>query len=369
VVASESAPDRVVPREHVMLGPLSTLGVGGAARWFVRAETLGQVGAAHAWASDRDVPLFVLGGGSNLVIADEGYKGLVLHVALTGIDMEPRPDGALVRCGAGETWDAVVESVVARGLSGVECLSGVPGTVGGTPIQNVGAYGQEVSDVIEQVDAFDRKTRRVVALSRAECGFAYRTSRFKTHDRGRFIVCGVAFRLGVGAPRVRYPDLADELAHRGVDRPTLVDVRHSVLAVRRRKGMVLNPHDSDTRSVGSFFMNPVVSTGVRDRIAAKAGSPPPWFESGPGQVKIPAAWLIERSGIVKGYSDGAVGISTKHPLAIVNRGGAMARDVIRLALRVKRAVIDWCDIWLMPEPVFVGFEGHEDVEFLYKARD
>lgn len=361
-------PARFEPRERVTLAPLTTLGIGGPARWYAEAGTAAQVAGALAWAERRRVPLLILGGGSNVVIADQGFDGLVLRMAITGLDVETAAGGAIVRAGAGEVWDAVVASMVGRGLSGVECLSGIPGTVGGTPIQNVGAYGQEVCEVIDSVTAVDRSTGEIVELPRALCGFSYRSSRFKTHDQGRFVVCGVRFQLGDRPPRVTYPDLAADLAERGLDRPTLADVRDSVLAVRRRKGMVLDPADRDTRSVGSFFTNPVVDLGVRDRIANTAGVLPPGFEVGGGQVKIPAAWLIERSGFRKGHADGAVGISSKHPLAIVNRDGATARDVLRLALRVKQAVIDWCGVWLRPEPVFVGFEGDGDVEFLYKAR-
>jgi UDP-N-acetylmuramate dehydrogenase len=355
-------------REQVALDPLSTLGVGGPARWFAKAETAGEVHAIDQWCTDQRVPLLVLGGGSNVVIADEGFNGLVLFMGTTGITMSDTADGAIVVAGAGESWDRLVESAVANGLSGIECLSGIPGTVGGTPIQNVGAYGQEVATVIDRVVAFDRVRAELTELSAVECGFSYRMSRFKADDAGRFIVCGVSFRLRRSTPVLTYPELVGELERRGHASPQPGDVRSAVLTIRRRKGMVLDAADPDTRSVGSFFMNPVVTLDERERIAALAGDRVPGFTTADSRVKIPAAWLIERAGMQKGFGASTVGLSTKHPLAIVNRGGATTRDVIRFAVRVKRAVVDWCGVWLRPEPVFIGLEGNEDVEFLQKAR-
>jgi UDP-N-acetylmuramate dehydrogenase len=355
-------------REHVPLQSLSTLGVGGAARWFARAGTPDDVQSIHQWCIEHGRPLFVLGGGSNLVISDEGFSGLVMHIVVTGVTMTAESDVTIVTAGAGETWDRLVESVVARGFSGVECLSGIPGTVGGTPIQNVGAYGQEVANVIHRVCTFDCARSSLTDLAAADCGFSYRMSRFKAEDAGRFIVHGVSFRLSQSIPRLTYPELVAELERRRHATPTPSMVRDAVLAIRRRKGMVLDDGDPDTRSVGSFFMNPVVTLDDRERIASLAGDRVPGFAAAESRVKIPAAWLIERSGIHKGDGSRTVGLSTKHPLAIVNRGGATAHDVLRFAVRVKRAVIDWCGIWLRPEPVFVGLDGNEDVEFLQKAR-
>jgi UDP-N-acetylmuramate dehydrogenase len=315
----------------------------------------------------RGVPLFVLGGGSNVVIADGGFGGLVLQMAIAGVTVAEGPDGTIVTSGAGEPWDGLVESVVGRGLCGVECLSGIPGTVGGTPIQNVGAYGQEVSAAIQSVVALDRSTSGLVDLASGDCGFAYRMSRFKGPDAGRFVVCEVRYRLRRGPPTVAYPDVVSELESRRITGPALSDVREAVLAIRRRKGMVLDPDDPDTRSVGSFFMNPVVSAAERERLAVSAGERVPGYAQHDGRVKIPAAWLIERSGFRKGHAEGAVGLSTRHPLAIINRGEATTRAVLGFAARIKRAVIDWGGIWLRPEPEFVGLDADEDVEFLRKA--
>jgi UDP-N-acetylmuramate dehydrogenase len=357
----------ISPREGVRLHQLSTLGVGGPARWFIEARSVADVGLAHRWCTERGLELFVLGGGSNVVIADEGFDGLVLSMGIRGVRVTEDSGGTTVSAGAGESWDALVSSLVERGLSGVECLSGIPGTVGGTPIQNVGAYGQEVAGSIVDVAVFDRAHAAFVDLTAGDCGFSYRMSRFKGRDAGRFIVCGVTFRLRRGAPTTAYPDVAAEIEQRRIVTPGVRDVRQAVLAIRRRKGMVLDERDPDTRSVGSFFMNPVVPLAVRDQIAIVSGESPPAFAVDRDRVKIPAAWLIERSGFRNGRDEGAVGLSTKHPLAIVNRGGATTRDVLRFAARVKRAVIDWCGVWLLPEPVFVGLDGDADADFLGKA--
>jgi UDP-N-acetylmuramate dehydrogenase len=360
------------PQEQVPLAPLTTLGLGGHARWFARATRVEHVLAAHGWAPAHGLPLFVLGGGSNLVVSDDGFDGLVLQIAITGIKAALRGEDMLVSAGAGEAWDGLVEFAVTRGLAGIECLSGIPGTVGGTPIQNVGAYGQEVASVIEWVDTVDRVKQGTVRLSRSDCGFGYRTSRFKQQDAGRFIVCEVAFRLRPGAsPTVTYPDIIDYLSKHSSGSPDVRAVREAVLNVRRRKGMVIDAADPDTRSVGSFFMNPIVNRVTFERIATtvqgdgdKPGPRVPHFMMDNDSVKIPAAWLIEQSGFARGHLDGRVGLSTKHPLAIVNRGGATARDVIRLARSIKRAVIDRFGVALRPEPVFVGFADDPDVAYL-----
>ena len=351
-------------RTDVPLAPLTTLGVGGPAKWFVRAATIDEVAAAVTWSSERRLPLLVLGGGSNLVVADAGFDGLVLQIALGGIDFHLQGEATTLRVGAGEPWDAVVAAAVARGFAGVECLSGIPGTVGGTPIQNVGAYGQDVSRTIVSVTTLDRTSGSVRDLAAADCGFGYRTSRFKSDDHGRFIVCGVTFSLRVAAPTVAYPDVIVECERRGLAVPSVADVRDAVLSIRRRKGMVIDAADADTRSVGSFFMNPVLDAERRARLVAAADGPVPAYELPGGAAKIPAAWLIEQSGFRRGDQEAGAGISSKHPLAIVNRGGATARDVVGLAVRIKRRVADRFGVWLRPEPAFVGFTDDPDVAFL-----
>jgi len=348
---------------------MSTLGVGGAARWFLRATSADVVASANAWAAEHGVPLFILGGGSNLVVADDGLDGLVMQIAMTGIESSSAGGEQLVTAAAGESWDDLVAYVVQRGLAGVECLSGIPGTVGGTPIQNVGAYGQEVSHVIDHVTVFDRQELATIRLVAADCAFNYRMSRFKRDDAARFIVCAVTFRLHAGPPTLAYPDVIEQLARDGVTAPTVRDARNVVLKIRRRKGMVLDTGDPDTHSVGSFFMNPVVPAAMADRIVSRHGDGMPCYAMSNGGVKIPAAWLIERSGFTRGHADGAVGLSTKHTLAIVNRGQATARDVVRFAGHIKRAVLDRFGISLCPEPVFVGFSDEPDVAFLMNHKE
>ena len=346
------------------LAPLTTLNVGGPARWFVRATSVEQVRAAVTEAAERDIPLFVLGGGSNLVVADAGIDGLVLQIGLHGQHGKLRGHDTILAAAAGESWDAVVEAAVRDGLGGIECLSGIPGTVGGTPVQNVGAYGQEVSQVIESVSVIDRHTGSAQELNASDCQFAYRMSRFKGADKDRFIVTGVTFRLRHESPTLAYPDLIAYMNEHAIMSPDVRDVRNAVLAIRRRKGMVLDPADADTRSVGSFFMNPVVTLATHAAVGEIARKPAPSFPAREGHVKLPAAWLIERAGFVRGHAAGAVGLSRKHPLAIVNRGGATARDVVRLAVEIKRAVAGTFGVELRTEPVFAGFDDDPDVAYL-----
>ena len=356
--------DVVRPRAEVSLAPLTTLGIGGPAEWFVRASSAEDIAAAHEWCRDSNLPLFVLGGGSNLIIADGGIRGLVLQVAIGGVDVVARRSDTVLRVGAGEPWDRVVDSAVRHGLAGLECLSGIPGSTGGTPVQNVGAYGQEVSDTITDVTVFDTGTARMTTLKRGDCHFGYRTSRFK-HDEGkRFVVCEVQFGLRHGSPTITYPDVIDYVERCRISSPTLEDVRQAVLSIRRRKGMVIDETDSDTRSVGSFFVNPVVAAAEHAKLGSTSEGTVPGFRMSADRVKVPAAWLIEHSGFSRGHQSGRVGLSSKHPLALVNRGGATARDILRLAVEIKRRVADRFGISLVPEPAFVGFGDDEEVAYL-----
>lgn len=354
----EARDAQVGAREGVPLGPLTTMGVGGPARWYVEAHDEPAVLAALRWAEERGLPLRVLGGGSNLVVADAGVEALVLRVALRGLAV--REAGSLVEitAAAGEPWDGVVRFAVERGWAGLECLSGIPGLVGATPIQNVGAYGQEVSDTIVAVRALDRTTRTIVTLPPAACRFGYRDSAFKSGAPDRHVILGVTYRVRPGgAPSVRYAELERHLAARGISAPALADVRESVLAVRRAKSMVLDPADPNRRSCGSFFVNPVVPAAEAERVASVAGDPgmPRWPEPGGERVKLAAAWLVERAGFARGQEDGAAGISTRHTLAIVAREGARAADVVRVARRVRDGVLARFGVRLHPEPVFWGF--------------
>ena len=454
----------VTVREQVALAGYTTLGLGGPAARFIEAGTDQQLIAAVEAADRRREPVLVLGGGSNLVVADAGFPGTVVKVATRGITAGPDGGGCAVSVAAGEDWDAVVSWCVSEGLSGIECLSGIPGLTGATPIQNVGAYGQEVAQTVAAVRAYDRESGGVTELTNADCGFGYRTSSFKraaagedwdavvswcvsgglsgieclsgipglagatpiqnvgaygqevaqtvaavrVYDResggiseltnaecgfgyrtsafkraaagaatGRFVVLGVTFRLArdpLSGP-VRYAELARSLGIAEGSRVPLGAARAAVLGLRRAKGMVLDRADPDTRSAGSFFTNPVLDAGqfaaLEQTVAAGWGADlrVPRFAAGSGQVKVPAAWLIERAGFGKGYSpavgppDGRPGrgqpgprISTKHTLALVNPGGASTTALLALAREITDGVRDTFGVQLVNEPVLVGAE-------------
>jgi UDP-N-acetylmuramate dehydrogenase len=344
------------PLENVPLAPHCTLRVGGAARFFAEAADEAAVLEAVDWAAGRGLPVRVLGGGSNLVIADEGVDGLVLKIALRGVTTREVPGAVEVTAAAGEPWDALVRQTVEQGWAGLECLSGIPGLVGATPIQNVGAYGQEVSDTLVAVRALDREGRSVVTLGPSQCGFGYRDSLFKSGAPGRYVVLAVIYRLVPGgAPNVRYADIARALETRGLARPSLADVRETVLTVRRSKSMVLEPGDPNARSCGSFFLNPIVDAAALAAVDARAaGLSMPRWPHPDGRVKLSAAWLIERAGFTRGQAEGPVGLSTRHTLAIVCHDGARARDVAAFARRVRAGVEARFGVRLHPEPIFWG---------------
>jgi UDP-N-acetylmuramate dehydrogenase len=348
--------------ENVALAPLTTLGIGGPARYFIDAPDETTILEATWLARDRNLPIFVLGGGSNLLVADSGFPGLVIKVGIRGIEWEDDRDKTIVSAGAGEDWDRLVGLCVERELSGIECLSGIPGSVGGTPVQNVGAYGQEVSEVLQSVRAYDRVTDFVVELPRDACGFAYRTSVFNTTTRDRYIVLQVTYALTKnGPPSIRYADVQREFENTN-GAPTLAEVRAAVRRIRARKAMLLAEGDADCRSAGSFFKNPIVSEQQFAELQSRTGDAPR-YPASPGKVKTAAAWLIERVGFSRGYSAGPVGLSTKHTLAVVNKGGAGAADVLQLAREIRGRVYDRFGISLVPEPVFVGFEAAVESEF------
>ncbi len=340
----------------------TTLRLGGPGRSWVRATTEGELVAAVADADAAGTPVLVLAGGSNLVVADEGFDGLVVQVATTGVHAEPDDPDAGPQCGgvelrvaAGEDWDALVARAVTRGWSGIEALSGIPGAVGSTPIQNVGAYGQDVSQTISRVRTWDRVERTQRTFAAGDCGFGYRHSRFKA-DPGRYLVLEVTFQLRVGelAAPVGYAELARHLGVEVGERAPLADVRDAVLALRAGKGMVLDDTDHDTWSAGSFFTNPFLTPEQAEALPEAA----PRWEQPDATVKSSAAWLIEHAGFGKGYVSEAAGervaLSTKHTLALTNRGGATTDELLTLAREVRDGVEARFGVRLVNEPVTVG---------------
>ncbi|MEV5316219.1 UDP-N-acetylmuramate dehydrogenase [Streptomyces sp. NPDC052687] len=340
------------------LAPLTTFRLGGPATRLVTAETDAEVIAAVREADAGGTPLLLIGGGSNLVIGDKGFDGTALRIATRGLTL----DGTTLELAAGEVWTDAVARTVEAGLAGIECLAGIPGSAGATPIQNVGAYGQEVSSTITEVIAYDRRAGETVTLSNEDCAFGYRHSRFKS-DPERYVVLRVRFRLedagGLSAP-VKYAETARALGVEPGDRVPLADARETVLKLRAGKGMVLDPEDHDTWSAGSFFTNPILTDAqfaafrarVRERLGADAE--PPAYPAGPGHTKTSAAWLIDKAGFTKGYGTGPARISTKHTLALTNRGNATTEDLLALAREVVAGVHEAFGITLVNEPVTVG---------------
>jgi len=345
-------------QENVPLAPLTTMQVGGPARYFVEAHTHIEVSEAVGLARSRNLPLFVLGGGSNLVISDAGWPGLVLKIAVPGIEVRSEEGKSLFEVGAGETWDKFVARALARNCAGIECLSGIPGSVGGTPVQNVGAYGQEVAETIASVLAFDLRDGQVRELCSEACGFSYRTSIFNSSHRGRYIILRATYALiPDGQPHIQYADLKKYFAGWN-GTPTLAETRDAVRKIRASKGMLISPGDDDCRSAGSFFKNPVLSPEQYQELTARAvvrNVQVPSYPALDALKKVSAAWLVEHSGFSKGFGDGPVGISSKHALAIVNRGEATAADIVAFKDLIRQRVEDIWGIRLEPEPVFVGF--------------
>jgi UDP-N-acetylmuramate dehydrogenase len=343
-------------REQVALAPFTTFGIGGPARWFVEAMSEADVVAAVLWARERSVPLFVLGGGSNLLISDEGFDGLVLRVMLKGIEMAgaSTDEAGLFRVGAGEDWDGFVSLAVKENFAGVECLAGIPGTVGGTPVQNVGAYGQEVAETIVGVRTLDLETLQFAEMSGADCRFAYRKSVFNSTARGKYLVTRVDYQLKKnGAANLRYADL--QKIFPGGSQPSLLEVAAAVRRIRQSKGMLLVEGDVDCHSAGSFFKNPVITRNQFVDLGERLGGLPPSYPAGEGLVKLPAAWLIEQAGFPKGFRLGRAGISSRHTLALVNLGGATANDLLTLRDVIVAGVGEKFGIVLAMEPVLVGF--------------
>ena len=351
-------------RENTSLAEFTTLKIGGKARYFAKARSGQDVAEAFRFAEENNLKVFVLGGGSNILIADEGFDGLVLQIAVNGISiLEEKEETVFVAAGAGEDWDKFVKFCIKNNLQGLECLSGIPGFVGGTPVQNVGAYGQEVAETIELVKCFDRMNKTFIELENSECKFAYRTSIFNTTRKNRYVVLEVIYKLkNGGSPKIVYADLQKYFDGKT---PTLQKTREAVLEIRAKKSMVINERDANTKSAGSFFKNPIVSnekfaelnkTAADLNIIEKNGYAPN-YKVDEKSVKIPAAWLIEKAGFEKGYVKGNVGLSTKHTLALINRGEATAQDILDLKNEIQMRILEIFDIELKPEPIFIGFRA------------
>ena len=347
---------RLEVQENIPLAAFTTIGIGGPARFFVRASTESELLDALAFSRAEHLPVLILGGGSNLLVRDGGFAGLVIHLILQGeVERREVGDDVLLRVPAGMDWDHLVRETAEAGLSGMECLAGIPGFTGGTPIQNVGAYGQEVAQTIASVRVFDRHSGTFVQLATEECGFAYRSSRFNGPDRDRYIVTAVTFRLDrTATPFLGYKDLAQRF---GANRPSSLAVYNAVREIRQSKGMLLVKDDPDCRSAGSFFKNPIVDRYVLNAITAilrcSAADVPHW-PAEQGRVKLAAAWLLEQAGYHRGFALDAVGISAKHTLALINRGGATFAQLATLRDQIREAVYERFGITLEQEPIEVG---------------
>lgn len=350
--------------ENIPLAPLTTMRVGGRARYLAACASEADILEALKFAREKKLPLYILGAGSNTLFSDAGFDGVVIKIALKGISFAATADGAQATVAAGELWDDFVEQAVGRGLSGIECLSGIPGTVGATPVQNVGAYGQSVGDTIESLWAIEIESGHMVELAAADCGFGYRASRFKNTEAGKYIITSVVFKLSSKKePEAKYPDLIEELEKTAPDFETknlsekLRLMRQTVLVIRQRKGMVWETSEKSLRSCGSFFTNVVLSAeelkaASKKYLAAGGIAPIPTHES-EGKFKISAAWLIEQAGFKKGERRGEVGLAPNHVLAIVNYGAATTSDILNFATEIQAAVNNKFGIQLEREPVVV----------------
>ncbi len=352
-------------KSGVDISEYTTIGLGSVAKYFVSCRSVDEIRSAFQFAESERLPVQILGGGSNVIFPDDGFNGLVLKIDCKGVECVPDGEYTMVRAAAGEVWDDLVKLCVGKDLAGVECLSGIPGSVGATPIQNVGAYGQEVKDTIISVKALDRKSLELVEFTSADCEFGYRKSRFKTRDKDCFVIVEVAYRLrNSGMPTIRYEELREHIRVNGIEQGTrntergsvgLQEVRDAVLALRRRKSMVVDPDDPNSRSVGSFFVNPILSENEHknfiEKLSLNGIKSAPSYKDAAG-TKLSAAWLIENSGFHKGYGRNGVGISPNHALALVNYSGT-AEAILSLASDIEGAVREKFGVQLEREAVVV----------------
>jgi UDP-N-acetylmuramate dehydrogenase len=354
------AADSLAIQENVPLAGFNTFGVGGPAHRFVEVATQEEAAQALAFASEHQLQFFVLGGGSNLLVSDSGFPGLVIMNRIKGFSVVGDGGSVLVTAGGGEDWQEFTDRCVAEGWQGIECLAGIPGTVGASPVQNIGAYGQEVAQTIVQVEALETATGNVVRFEKAQCAFGYRSSIFNSTEAGRHLITGVTFRLVPGAaPHIAYRELEERLVAKPA--PTLDDLRDAVLSIREGKGLIIREGFDSFKSAGSFFKNPIVTLDEYERIARvveEAGGFANWaWPMEPGEVKISAACLIQCAGFLRGHRKGAAGISPRHTLIMVNYGGASAHEIIAFAAEVRQRVFERFGVPLLPEVRMVGFDG------------
>lgn len=341
----------------VPLAPLTTIKLGGNAQEYISCKTNQDIISALTYAQEKNLPVHILGGGSNTIFSDSGFSGIVIHIQTSGITHEQHSDDFLLTAQGGENWDNVVQYAVSQGATGIECLSGIPGSVGGTPFQNVGAYGQDVSQTIQTVFTIDRNTLEEKQFSNQECNFGYRTSRFKTTDKNKYIITAVIFKLETNkAPEIKYPELVALISANSTtsaDQTSLQQVRDAVLALRKKKSMLIDAQDPNSISCGSFFTNPIISTEEFVANTTVSQSDIPNFPELHNCVKLSAGWLIEHAGFQKGMKRGNVGISSNHSLALVNRGGT-THELLHFAKEIQTAVQKQFKIQLQLEPIVVS---------------
>ena len=339
----------ITSTKNIPLAPLTTIKLGGNAQEYISCSTNQEILDALLYAKEHSLRAHVLGGGSNSIFADAGFNGLVIHIQTKGIEMKADGDSVLVTAAAGELWDDVVRYAIANNLTGIECLSGIPGSCGGTPFQNVGAYGQEVAQTISYVDAINRESLESVRFTNQECHFAYRTSRFKEQDFNKYILTSVTFTLiPNGKPNIRYGELSSLVSGTS----SLEDIRNAVLSLRKKKSMLVDLQDPNSVSCGSFFTNPIISKAQLKNIQEKTGEEIPSYDSGEDATKLSAAWLVEHAGFTKGTTRGNVGISTNHSLALINKGGT-TQELLAFALEIQTAVTNKFGINLVLEPLVI----------------
>jgi len=347
-------------QSNVTLAPFTTIQLGGPAKYFVSCTSTDEIIAALTFAQKENLSVHILGGGSNTIFSDQGFDGLVIKIDLTGISLNKNNKFTIVTAGAGERWDDLVTTTIKQKLSGLECLSGIPGTVGATPVQNVGAYGQDIAKVLDTVQLVNRRTLQPTTLTNQQCHFRYRSSRFKSDDNEKYIITAVAFKLSNTSPHITYPPLvaalggSDKVSQLTASQHDLELIRQTVINLRQQKSMIVNKADPNTRSCGSFFANPIISRSRLNNIQSQYQEEVPHYDVSQDSYKIPAAWLIAQAGFSKGYRHKGVGISANHNLALVNHNGTTA-ELLELAGHIQNKVKNQFNITLSREPAVTSY--------------